>query len=61
MGEVAGVAPRFLGLRFAMREQLVDLFGQRTDFGREIVADAGLLARADRATSRRTRRSGHSP
>ena len=47
MGEIAGVTPRFLGLRLAMREQLVDLLGQRPDFGREIVADPGLLARAD--------------
>ena len=36
MGEVAGVAPRLLGLGLAMREQLVDLLGQRPDFGREI-------------------------
>ena len=47
MGEVAGMPPRLLGLRFAVREQLVDLFGQRPDFGREILADAGLLARPD--------------
>ncbi len=48
MGEVAGVAPRFLGLRLAVGEQLVDFFGQRPDLRREIRADAGLLARADR-------------
>ena len=48
MGEIAGVAPRLLGLRLAVREQLVDLLGQRPDLGREIVADAGLVARADR-------------
>ena len=47
MGEIAGVAPRFLGLRLAMGEQLVDLLGQRPDLGREIVADPRLLARAD--------------
>ena len=29
MGKVAGVAPRFLGLGFAMRQQLVDLVDQR--------------------------------
>ena len=32
VGEVAGVPPRFLGLRLAMGEQLVDFLGQRPDF-----------------------------
>ena len=53
MGEIAGMAPRFLGLRLAVREELVDLLGQRSDLGREIVADAGLVARADRRRPRR--------
>ena len=48
MGEVAGVAARFLGLRLAMGEQLVDLLDQRLDLAREILGDAGLRARPDR-------------
>ena len=48
MGEVAGVAPRFLGLRLAMGEQFVDLVDQRLDLAREILGDAGLRARTDR-------------
>src|SRR3954454_1330553 len=48
MREVAGVPARFLGLRLAMRKKLVDLFGQRPDFGGKIVADPGLFARPDR-------------
>ena len=48
MGEVAGMAPRLLGLCFAMGEKLVDLFGQRADFGGKFVADPGLIARTDR-------------
>ena len=42
MGKVAGVAPGLLGLLLAMREQLVDLFGQRPDLGREIVGNPGF-------------------
>ena len=49
MREIAGVAPRLLGLGFAMGEKLVDLFSQRADLGREVLADTGLLARADRS------------
>ena len=48
VGEVAGMTPRFLGLLLAVRQELVDLLGQRPDLGREILADAGLLARSDR-------------
>ena len=48
MGEVAGVAPRFLGLRLAMGQQFVDLVDQRLDLAREILGDAGLHAAADR-------------
>ena len=47
MGEVAGMAPRFLGLRLAMGQQLVDLVDQRLDLAREILGDAGLGAAAD--------------
>ena len=36
MGEVAGVAPRLLGLHLVMGEQVVDLVGQRLDLAREI-------------------------
>ena len=43
-----GVTTRFLSLRLAVREQLVDLLGQRPDLGREFVADPRLVARADR-------------
>src|SRR5436305_1139989 len=48
LGGNAGVPPRLLGLRFAVGEKLIDLFGERPDFGREILADAGLFARTDR-------------
>lgn len=48
MGKVAGVPSRLFGLRFAMSEERVDLFRQRTDFGREVLPDPGLLARANR-------------
>ena len=47
MGEIAGVAPRFLGLLLAMRQQFVDLVHQRIDFAREILGDAALAAGAD--------------
>ena len=42
VGEIAGVAAGFLRLCFAMGEQLVDLFGQRLDLGREGVGIRGL-------------------
>ena len=61
MGEVAGVAPRFLRLVLAMLEQLVDLLGQRPDFGREIWPMRVFSPERIATTSRRTRRSGHSP
>jgi len=48
VGEVAGVPPGFLRLCLAVREQLVDLLGQRPDFDREFGADAGFRAGADR-------------
>ena len=62
MGEVAGMAARFLRLRFAMGEQLVDLFGQRVGF-RDGNSSAIRVFSPERisATSRRTRRSGHRP
>src|SRR6059058_1323019 len=47
MSEVAGMAPRLLGLRLAVRQQLVDLLGQRPDLGWEVLADPGLFTRAD--------------
>ena len=62
MGKVAGMTPRLLGLRLAVREQLVDLLGQRPDFGREILARCGSSRPiGSTTTSRRTRRSGHRP
>ena len=48
MGEVAGVAPRLLGLDLVMREQGVQLLGQRLDLARQALVDPRLLARADR-------------
>src|SRR3954469_4215683 len=48
MGEVAGMAARFLGLRFIMLEQLIDLLRQGPDLGREILANPGFLTGADR-------------
>jgi len=46
-GEWAVAAPCFLGLFLAMREQLVDFLGERTNFRREIFTDARSLARSD--------------
>ena len=48
VGEIARMAPRFLRLGLVVGEQLVDFLGQRPDLGREVVADARLLARPDR-------------
>ena len=48
MGKVAGMPPRFLGLRLAVREQLVDLVDQRLDLPREALGHARLGAAADR-------------
>src|SRR5258708_36381317 len=42
------MSPGFFGLSFTVREQLIDLFRQRPDFSREVIADPGLFARADR-------------
>ena len=61
MGKVAGMPPRFLGLRLAVREQLVDLVDQRLDLPREASATRVWVPPRIAATSRRTRRSGHSP
>src|SRR6185503_18365736 len=47
MSEVARMAPRLFGLRFAVGEKLVDLLRQRPNLDREIVADARLVAGAD--------------
>ena len=54
MGKIARVTPRFFGLFLAVRQQLVDFLGQRTDFGRKIGADARLFTR----TNVRRRRAG---
>ena len=48
MGEIARVTACLLRLLLAVREELVDLLGERADLGREIRPDAGLLARSDR-------------
>jgi hypothetical protein len=47
VGKIAGMAARFFGLRLAVGEQLVDLFGERADLAGEILADPRLLTRAD--------------
>src|SRR4029078_7070415 len=44
MREVAGVAPRLLGLFLAMDEQLVQFVDQREDLAREVFADPALRA-----------------
>ena len=62
MGEVAGVAARFLGLLLAVGEQLVDLLGQRLDLVRESPPAMRVFApERIAATSCRTRRSGQRP
>src|SRR3546814_5453704 len=48
MGEVAGVAPRLLGLHLIMGEKLVQLLRHRLDLLGESFLDPGFLARADR-------------
>ena len=48
MGEVAGMAPRLLGLGLVMLEQGVQFLGQRLDLARQPLVDPRLLARADR-------------
>ena len=47
MGEIAGVAASFFRLVLIVGKQLIDLFGHRSDLGRKIAADAGLLAGTD--------------
>ena len=61
MGEVAGVAARFLGLILAVRQQLVELADERIDFAREILADAGLPPDRMATTSLPTLRRGQRP
>ena len=48
VGEIAGMAARLLGLDLVMREQGVQLLGQRLDLARQPLLDPRLLARADR-------------
>src|SRR6478672_9521116 len=47
MGQVSSVPSCFLGLRLAVRQELVDLLRQWPDLDREFVADARLVAGAD--------------
>ena len=62
VGEIAGVPPCFLRLLLAVREELVDLLGQRADLGGEILHRGGSSSpERIEATSRRTRRNGQSP
>lgn len=49
MGEISGVPACLFRLFLAVREQLIDLLGQRPDLRGEVAADPSLIARADRS------------
>ncbi len=48
MGEVAGMAPRFLGLALIVIEQLIELLDERADLVRKLRLDPRADPRADR-------------